>query len=141
MIFTDQVKAAFFLALLIWRESRGEGAQGMTAVGCSVRDRVRNPGWWGNDYLSVIEKKWQYSSLTNPKDGQLTAFPPQGDPQFDFALDSAIGIIGGWVRHPVAGADSYYDDSIPPPEWATPDKLVGKIGRLNFYNIDGKTED
>jgi len=53
----------------------------MTAVGCTVRDRVMNPAWWGNDYASVIEKKDQYSSLTTARDLQLTYFPPAGDPR------------------------------------------------------------
>jgi len=113
----------------------------MVAVVHSILNRVNNPKWWGNSVSSVIAKKWQYSSMTDPNDPQLTKFPVQPDESFSQALLAVADVLDNEVPNPAPRADSYYDDSIPPPKWATPDKLVGKIGRLTFYNIDQDTGD
>lgn len=128
------------LALVIWREARGSGAQAMTAVGCSIRNRVTRPTWWGKDYISVITKKWQYSSIAAPGDPQLITYPQPGDAAFEQALQIAEWVISGTANNPFPGADSYYDDSIPPPKWATKDTFIGKLGRLNFHNLDRDIE-
>jgi spore germination cell wall hydrolase CwlJ-like protein len=39
-------------------------------------------------------------------------------------------------ENPVPGADGYYDISISPPKWATPETFVKQIGKLRFYNLD-----
>jgi N-acetylmuramoyl-L-alanine amidase len=123
------------LALVLWREARGEGAQGMLGVACSIINRVKHPGWWGSDLAGVITKKWQYSSITDPQDPQLTRFPIGNDPSFLAALDVAEIAIGGQFRNPVGEADSYHDVSIEPPKWATDLCFVTQIGRLKFYKV------
>jgi spore germination cell wall hydrolase CwlJ-like protein len=128
------------LALVIWREARGEGSAAMTAVGCSIRNRVQRPTWWGKDYVGVITKKWQYSSMAAPGDPQLILYPQAGDPMFEAALQIAQWVIEGAVHSPFPGADSYYDDSIKPPKWATPETFVGRLGKLNFHNLDKDVE-
>lgn len=130
-----------FFALVLWREARGEDHQTKVAVACSIRDRVRHPKWWGTTYYSVLKKKWQYSSVTDPKDRQLTAWPEETDAVFEECLRIAGDVMDDKLPHPLKGADSYYDLSIPPPAWATEEKKVGQLGRLIFYNIDGETED
>jgi len=127
-------------ALVIWREARGEGAKAMLAVGFSIMNRVKRPSWWGNDLISVISKKWQYSSMAAPGDPQLILYPTLGDSSFDQALETAQMVIDGKALNPVPGADSYYDDSIKPPKWATKDTLVAKLGKLNFHNLDKDIE-
>ena len=131
------------LALTIWREARGEDHKTKVAVACSIRNRVLHPKWWGNDYVSVCTKKWQYSSMTATSDPQLGLWPSITDFSFAECMEIADAVIDGELSTPIEthGADSYYDDSIAPPKWATPDKFVGKLGKLNFYNIDGETED
>jgi len=124
------------LALVVWREARGEGELGMRAVACSIRNRVRCPAWWGRDYAEVVTKKWQYSAMTAPGDSQLVKFPAGNDREFAQALMIAHAILTGSVDNPVLGADSYYDDSIPAPKWATAETFVRKVGRLNFHNLD-----
>lgn len=128
-----------FLALCIWREARGEPHDAKVAVACSVLNRVDRPSWWGTSITGVLFKKWQYSSLTDPKDRQLTTWPAR-DPAWAECLTVARDAIEGHVTNPVPGADSYYDTSIPPPKWATPQTFVGQVGRLMFYNVDRDTE-
>lgn len=136
-----QMYERVLLGLTIWREARGEDLMVKMAVGCSVRNRVQNPKWWGNDYVSCLTKKWQYSSMTDPKDVQLTTWPKADDHVFEECLDIAGQVIDGSAVHPMPGADSYHDVSIAAPKWATPDKCVGQLGRIVFFNIDGNTDD
>lgn len=124
------------LALVIWRESRGSSHETKVAVACSIRDRVDNPKWWGNDYVTVITKKWQYSSMAAVGDPQLSVYPQADDDVFEDCLTIASSVHDRTVTNPFPGADSYYDDSIQAPKWATPETFVGKSGRLNFYNSD-----
>jgi len=49
-------------------------------------------------------------------------------------------VVYGMSENPAPGADSYFDDSISPPKWATLETFVRKIGRLSFYNVDRDTE-
>jgi spore germination cell wall hydrolase CwlJ-like protein len=120
-----------------WREARGEGDACLTAVMQSIMNRVRHPGWWGNTVSKVVTKPWQYSSLTDPRDRQLTLWPVDGDAQWEKCLMIADSILSGSAPDPTPGADSYYDVSIPPPYWADPRKFVGQVGKIRFYNLDG----
>jgi hypothetical protein len=86
--------------------------------------------------VSVITQKWQYSSIAATGDPQLMAYPKANDNIFEDCLKIADMVHDNLMNSPLPGADSYYDDSIPAPKWATPDLFVGKIGRLNFYNSD-----
>lgn len=125
-----------FLALLIWREARGQPFEGMVAVAWTARNRVESPKWWGTDYLSVIGKKWQYSAMAAPGDPQLILYPKSDDKEFIVALHIAEAVIAGNIPHPAPGADSYFATTIQPPDWATDDKFVKQIGAHRFFNID-----
>ena len=129
-----------FLALTVWREARGEALDAKRAVASCILNRVHKPGWWGNDIMSVVFKKWQFSSLTDPKDPQLTTWPRSGDPSWTQALMVADAILNGIMSNPVPGADSYFDISITAPKWADDKLFVAQIGRLRFYNIDRDVE-
>jgi N-acetylmuramoyl-L-alanine amidase len=125
------------LALVVWREARGEGELGMRAVAWSIRNRVEHPAWWGTDYGSVIAKREQYSSMTHAGDQQLSRFPAGDDASFAQALEIAYALIHDEpMVNPVPTADSFYDTSISAPNWATPDCYVGTVGRIRFYNVD-----
>lgn len=134
------------LALTLWREARGEPYEAKIAVAHTVKNRLSHPGWWGNDWISVLTKKWQYSSLTDPKDPQLSNWPAASDNSFEECLTVAERVVTGMYNSPLKGIDSYYDDSLQGdlrPKWARehPERFVGKIGRLNFYNMDCDIED
>lgn len=129
------------LALTIYREARGESHDAKICVAHTVMNRVRKPGWWGHDIVSVLTKKWQYSSITDPHDTQLTVWPKADDAVFEECLTVASYVVGGIYNSPLKGIDSYYDDSLQGearPKWAKahPERFIGKIGRLNFYNLD-----
>ena len=123
-----------FTALCLWREARGESTEAKIGVACSIMNRVNRPSWWGKSVMGVLFKKWQYSSLTDPKDRQLTLWPVQG-PVWTECMTIAHDVLYGMVENPVPGADSYHDISIPSPKWAKPEMFVRQIGRIRFYNV------
>jgi spore germination cell wall hydrolase CwlJ-like protein len=129
-----------FLALTIWREARGEGHTCKVGVACSILNRVKNPKWWGDSVSAVLFKKWQYSSLTDPKDRQLTTWPSVADVRWEECLQIATAALAGTLVNPVAGADSYYDVSISAPRWAKPEMFVAQLDRIRFFNTDNDHE-
>ena len=137
----DFITDRFMLALLVWREARAEPREGQIAVAFTVLNRCYRPSWWGHTILEVISKKWQYSSLTDPHDPQLTRWPVESDESWWASLAAACDVLDGKVSNPVPTADSYYATSMPaPPAWADPKRFVGQIGRHRFYNLDRDTE-
>lgn len=125
-----------FLALAIWREARGEPLKARAAVGYAVLNRVARPGWWGHTVSEVLFKKWQFSSLTDPHDRQLTTWPAATDHSWSECLAVAWDTMAGAIANPTPGADSYHDTSIPPPPWTKTARLAGQVGRLKFYDVD-----
>lgn len=125
-----------FLALVVWREARGESDECKSAVAFSILNRVQRPSWWGKTTQEVLFKKWQYSSITDPHDPQLTKWPVNNDESWERCFRVSTDAISDNVLNPVIGADSYFDISIPNPKWATDDKFVKQIGRIKFYNLD-----
>lgn len=129
-----------FLALVLWREARGEPTEGKIAVAHSIMNRVKRPSWWGHSVMTVVTKKWQYSSMTDPKDAQLVRWPTDSDREWLDCLSIAYDVYMGSLDNPAPGADSYFADSIPPPNWADPKKFVVKIGHHSFYDLDSDHE-
>ena len=136
MIPNQLIADRVFLALVVWREARGESPEARAAVACSILARVAKPRWWGHDVASVIFARLQYSSMTFPHDPQLTAWPRADDISWQACLQLACDAIDGKVTNPAPGADSYYDGSIPPPSWAKTSLLVASIGRIRFFDTD-----
>jgi N-acetylmuramoyl-L-alanine amidase len=140
MIFDMHSVEVVFMALTIWREARGELRQAKLGVAFCIMDRVHRPSWWGDDVLSVIFKRLQFTSMTHVGDPQLTAWPDKRRLQ-DWAawlecLDVAQAVLEDRVPNPVQGADTYHDLSIATPaSWGNP-RFVAQLGRLMFYDTD-----
>ena len=124
------------LALMVCREVPREPAYVQHAVAQTVLNRVAHPGWWGHDIPSVILTPYQYSTMTAPGDPQLTQWPTSQ--AWSRCVDSAQDVLNLAVPIVAPGADSFYATTIPAPEWATKDRFVVQIGRLKFYNMDGR---
>lgn len=125
------------LARTIWGEARGLGPSGMSAVAAVVMNRANNPRWWGTDVVAVCQKPWQFSCWNNgdPNRAKLIAVGPD-DSQFADALGIADAAVRGTLADPTHGADSYFDSSIPAPEWAMPEDFTVQIGSLSFYRTE-----
>jgi spore germination cell wall hydrolase CwlJ-like protein len=96
----------FMLALCLWREARGEGPDGMTAVGCVVRNRVvRNV----SSYYEEVVKPLQFSSITAPGDHQLCLYSHENDHSWQVAEEIARKIIDREIGDLTAGATLYWN--------------------------------
>lgn len=105
----------FMLALCMYREARGDGVTGMTAVGCVVRNRVNRDG---TTYYAEVVKPWQFSSITATGDPQLNKYPAEADTSWMVAQKLAMQITSGDIVDTTRGATLYYADSIPfPKSW------------------------
>ena len=131
------------LALCLWREARGETIECQEWIAWSILNRCRK-GWWNpsGTLIGAIVHPFQYSSMTDPGDRQLAKFPTYSKRDGEWIPDQALMQIF-WVvnqimlpgGNPATDADSYYDDSIDPPAWATPENARGKIGRISFFKV------
>ena len=130
-----------FLALCIWREARGESRPAREAVAMTIMNRIGRPYFKAKSVSDVLFRKWAFSSLTDPRDAQLTTWPSDGDPVWLECLTIAIQALTGLIEHPAPGADHYVDISIKDPAWATPASFVRQIGRLRFFNLDKGDHD
>jgi len=136
----------YVAALCLWREARGETIEAQEWVVWTMRNRCK-PGWWNpsGTLAGAVLHPYQYSSMTAPGDKQLIVFPMSKQPDGPGWVPDQAWMQCMWVvdqvlmtpeyADPSRGADSYYDDSIGPPDWAMPERSRGKKGRLNFYKV------
>ena len=99
-------------ALTAWREDRGAGAEGMTAVLCVIRNRVKKHK---TSYYAECIKPLAFSSLTAHGDQELGLWPNDTDPSWQMAQMLADGVINGTLADITGGSTLYYaPKSIPP---------------------------
>lgn len=128
MNWTDWYKA--ILALVVWREARGEGHDGMRAVAHVIYNRVQAGH---TDWASIIEAKWQFSSLTAPGDPMLVQWPKPPDPAFEDAMSIVDLIYNGNDFDLTYGATHYFNPNVVKPAWAASLTKVASIGHHDFY--------
>jgi spore germination cell wall hydrolase CwlJ-like protein len=141
------------MSLCLWREARAEPREGKEAIAFSILNRVAHPKWWGKSITSVVTAPWQFSSMTDPNDPQLTKWGGE-DPAWPECIDVAMDVYDGSIPNPVPTADSYYaawmDTKISPktqkpmtPNWAsaTTTRFVKQVGNHKFFDTDGEHPD
>lgn len=121
-----------FLALCVWRESRGEIYTAKLAVAYSVLTRVAKGGWFGDSLMSVLFKPEQYTSLTHEGDPNLVKYPKQDDPFWADSVQAAVAAISKTVPNPAPDADSYFSGTVE-PDWATKATFIASVGAFKFY--------
>jgi spore germination cell wall hydrolase CwlJ-like protein len=122
----------FMTALCLWREARGEGESGMTAVACVIRNRAAKHKT--SPYVEIV-RPWAFSSITAHGDPQLSTWPKDGDSTWIAAQKIAARVLNESTPDITRGSTLYFDSSISfPKTWnrAAVEPTV-KIGRLNFY--------
>ena len=126
------------LALVMWREARGEGRDGQRAVGHVVRNRHK--AGWGS-VVECIVKKNQFTSMSVPGDGQLVRWPLLSDSTFLNTLHDAQRVLDGSDGDLTGGALYYANLEIATSGWFF-DKIAGDavghpvttvIGRHTFF--------
>jgi len=105
----DEFKGVL-LALVAWREARGEGdspgekLDAMRAVMHVIRNRVA-AGW--GDWDDVITRRNQFAAMSVPGDSQLVVWPDEDVPLFMAAMGLANTVYYGEDRDPTGGALYY----------------------------------
>ena len=100
----------FLLALVIWREARGEGHDGMVAVGCVIRNRAHD---WGQTFYKAIVGQNQFSSMTIKGDSQTVLWPAPDDGVIQIARDVYSGATGDTT----GGAHYYANEAAMNSVW------------------------
>ena len=126
------------LALVMWREARGEGRDGQRAVGHVVRNRSK--AGWGS-VVECIVKKNQFTSMSVPGDGQLTKWPLLSDGRFVDTLHDASRILSGEDGDLTGGALYYANLEVATSGWffehivgdPVGHPVTGVIGRHTFF--------
>lgn len=124
------------LARTLYGEARGEGFEGMAAVACVVINRVSAPCWWGSDIISVCRKYRQFSCW-NENDPNLEVIRKVDGSYliFSVALQIAESAIKGKLKDKTGGANHYYRQGTPEPDWAKGKTPVAKIGNHLFFKL------
>ena len=127
---TDAIRA---VAATIWGEARGEGPDGMLAVGCVIRNRTQSPGWWGKDWVSVCTAPKQFSCWWD-KQGARVRSVDETDTRFLKCLEIARSIVDGSAADITGGADHYHTGAVS-PSWSRGIKPVAIIGAHRFFRL------
>lgn len=134
MIDTAHLSDVQVLACTLYGEARSEVPDGILAVACVVRNRVKydisgdnKPDWWGEGYRGVCLEKRQFSCWlpeggagNHAKLAKLVAdlkAGPVSDPRYKECAWIATGVVNDWVRDITFGADHYHTAQVK-PKWA-----------------------
>jgi len=120
------------LALVIWREARGEPHDGKRAVAHVIRNRVLHTEDQ-NRWEQIICARLQFSSMTAPGDGMLIQWPSEPDAAFDDCMFVALSVYAGTDDDPTGGALHYCNLAVAQPKWAEELKPLVKIGKHTFF--------
>src|SRR6202012_2771962 len=99
----------FLMALCIWREARGEPQLGWIAVGWVIKNRAAQRK---QTVYKVVTARLQFSSMTAPKDPELSLWPDEADATWIAIQAEASGILAGVIPDPTGGAIGYYASTI-----------------------------
>ena len=141
------------VGVVLYGEARSEPVEGLIAVGCVIRNRVKAQSWFGKTYSDVVTKKLQFSCLF-PFGGKedrnyarvlsfaqtLASKQPLTDMKQRECVGIAALIVNDAVRDVIAErakgakADHYHTATLTPrPTWAT--VPIAQIGGHVFYAL------
>src|SRR5262249_24943853 len=94
------------LALMAWKEARGQGPYAMQAVMRSCCNRVGATGVPDTMHGCIFQKN-AYSSMSRPNDPQFNLKPEDGDGMYEAALIVAQNVLDGILPDLTKGAKYY----------------------------------
>jgi N-acetylmuramoyl-L-alanine amidase len=153
MIDTSHLSDIQVLACTLYGEARSEPTEGILAVACVIRNRVKadlgndgKPDWWGEGYRGVCLAKSQFSCWS-PVGGEGNYKKLEGlvqnlkaasisDARFKECAWIATGIVNDWGRDITNGADHYHVAGMTPrPDWAQRVYPIKQVARHVFYRL------
>lgn len=131
MIPNDELKT---LTLTMLGEARGEGKEGMIAVGWTILNRVAHPSWRGRNIIDVCLKPYQFScwNQDDPNRKYLLGID-EYDQAFKDARSIAAQLMANDIPDPTHGATYYYATSCAMPNWAAGKTSCFKLGNHLFF--------
>lgn len=148
-----QQMAVDTMARTLWGEARGEGADGMAAVGCVIRTRAeiarefkrrqarRHPLFGDGSITSACLMPQQFScwNIDDPNRSKLLTLATD-DATFREAEQIALQVVSGALADMTQGSTHYHtvappkDAKVWPPKWAGTMRMTVHIGRHVFYD-------
>ena len=129
------------MARTIWGEARGEGLNGMTAVGLVILNRVKKAKklggfWWGNDIESVCKKAYQFScwNQNDPNYKKLLSIDTT-DESFATAKRISARLIRIEKQNDITNGANHYHTANISPKWSIGEIPVAVIGNHVFYRL------
>ncbi|MFZ3171609.1 MAG: cell wall hydrolase [Carboxydocellales bacterium] len=115
----------YWLAKIIYAESRGESFEGQVAVGAVILNRLDNPAFPKTIY-SIIFEKWDglYYQFSPVADGSIGLEPNE------LAYEAARQAMGGY--DPSRGALYFYEPTKSTSKWILTRPVITKIGQHIF---------
>ena len=135
----DNLTDLELMVRVMWLEARGEGPDGMRAVGHVIHNRAGSIGFPAT-LRGVLLQTNAFSCLL-PTDPEFGTEPDADDPQFAFCEEIAPKILDGSDPDLTNGAHFYINYATATSGWflhhIVDDKvnhpLLAQIGRQNFY--------
>jgi N-acetylmuramoyl-L-alanine amidase len=127
MSLQEVTMAVTCLALNLYHEARGEGPEGMLAVGDVTLNRVAHPDW-PDDICSVVHQPHQFSWTAAPGTVQE---PEAWDAAKAIATDLLLGDAQSVLDHTAL----FFHATYVSPEWAAQMQPLGRIGNHLFYGL------
>lgn len=129
------------VACTIYGEARGEGLQGMEAVGQAIMNRAKarkpdgSPRSWGGDPRSVCLKPYAFSCwLQSDPNRKKLLEVTEATPAFRVATQVAKRALAGDLPNLIDNCTFYYVEGSPEPAWAKGVPPHKKIGHHLFFN-------
>lgn len=131
------------LARAIYGEAGGESYEVKTAVGWSIRNRVKDrQKRWANSYHGVILELYQYAPFLDPNQSVFKRMinPPLLDSKekdaWGKSFKAAENVIFDKVLDPTNGANHFFANyGQAKPSWAQESKFTLKFGVTEFYKL------
>lgn len=116
------------IALACWRAGHKDGAVGMAAVACVIRNRCRDEQFMDSAYLNAISLPEMGCGHEGHDLPQL--YPDSREPQFELFMQMIDSVLYGFARDATDGA-LYYSSG--PSEFTENRTRVSTIGKMTFY--------
>ncbi len=125
---------AWWLSLCVWREARGESAEGKALVAAVILNRSRDSlKRWPRTIQAVVRQPMQFSSF-NDNDANSKLYPKESDVSWVESVEAAEKALT--ADPPLTKANHYHvwtGPSTVSPPWADQTKVTETVGAHRFY--------
>ena len=118
----------------IWQEAEGESFTVKAAIGEVIRERMRRRYSSDGTIVGTVARRYQFSAFNDDEQDNARFIQSL---KLDFADHIVQDCMSAWYvsEHTDYSKKAvlFCNTDVAQPPWATPDKLVAKIGHVSFY--------